>query len=76
MAIRSLCQILLRDPLTFSVLVHFELGLDDGVCILVVVVDVVQVGIVVPVVGDYSFGNQSITLWILIVKHDEDEIET
>jgi len=36
----------------------------------------VWVGIVVSMVCNNSFSNQSITLWILLVKHDEDEIET
>jgi len=53
-----------------------ELWLDDSISILIIEVEMVWVGIVVSMVCNNSFSNQSITLWILLVKHDEDEIET
>jgi len=53
-----------------------ELWLDDSISILIIEVEMVWVGIVVSMVCNNSFSDQSITLWILLVKHDEDEIET
>jgi hypothetical protein len=36
----------------------------------------IVVWILVPVIGDDSLSNSSIVFWLLLVKHDEDEIET